>query len=261
MVELGLIQEEKPKQVGVKRKKQPAPAPSRRSSRVKELLKDNCDVDDDWEVGHFGKRRKLTEKKALSDKVEVVESRKSPRNLPVINYGQLDADMDDQILGPKTSIPAVKTGTKQAAPEKKLSCPYVDCESSFAYPSHLERHRQSVHLKQRPFKCVTCGLRFTQEFNFTQHVDVVHHKRRPFSCTAEGCGYTCGRASHLKQHTLSQHSAAPPRFPCTHPGCSEHLKSKLGLRIHVMNHLLPFTCQVKHLLLQFSYFRLEVYVC
>ena len=84
MVELGLIQEEKPKQVGVKRKKQPAPAPSRRSSRVKEMPKVN--YDDDWEVEHFGKRRKLAEKKALSDKVEVVESRKSPRNLPVINY-------------------------------------------------------------------------------------------------------------------------------------------------------------------------------
>ena len=97
MVELGLIQEEKPKQVGVKRKKQPAPAPSRRSSRVKELPKVNYDVDDDWEIEHLGKKRKLS-KKALSDKVEVVELRKSPRSLPVINYGQLDANMDDQIL-------------------------------------------------------------------------------------------------------------------------------------------------------------------
>ena len=65
-------QKEKPKQVGVKRKKQPAPAPSRRSSRVKELPKVNYDYD--WEVEHFGKRRKLTEKKALSNKVEVVET-------------------------------------------------------------------------------------------------------------------------------------------------------------------------------------------
>ena len=129
MVELGLIQEEKPKQVGVKRKKQPAPAPSRRSSRVKELFKVNCDVDDDWEVGHFGKRRKLTEKKALSDKVEVVESRKSPRNLPVINYGQLDANMDDQILCDSCQDwvipPCILHG---------------DCGMQFVHPSKLKLH-------------------------------------------------------------------------------------------------------------------------
>merc|ERR1719318_1893727 len=52
MLELGLLEKEKPKKVGVKRKKAPAPPPSRRSARVKELPKVNFDVDD-WEVEHF----------------------------------------------------------------------------------------------------------------------------------------------------------------------------------------------------------------
>merc|ERR1719370_65836 len=37
MLELGLLEKEKPKQVGIKRKKAPAPPPSRRSARVKEM--------------------------------------------------------------------------------------------------------------------------------------------------------------------------------------------------------------------------------
>merc|ERR1719447_1642959 len=58
MLELGLLEKEKPKQVGVKRKKAPVPPPTRRSARVKEMPKVNYDVDD-WEVEHFGKRRRL----------------------------------------------------------------------------------------------------------------------------------------------------------------------------------------------------------
>ena len=53
MLELGLLEKEKPKQVGVKRKKAPVPPPSRRSARVKEMPKVNYDVDD-WAVEHFG---------------------------------------------------------------------------------------------------------------------------------------------------------------------------------------------------------------
>merc|ERR1719403_395994 len=61
MLELGLLEKKKPKLVGVKRKKAPAPPPSRRSARVKVMPKVNYDVDD-WEVEHFGKRRRLIAK-------------------------------------------------------------------------------------------------------------------------------------------------------------------------------------------------------
>merc|ERR1719193_2346211 len=96
MVELGLLEEKKPKQVGVKRKKQPAPAPSRRSSRVKELPKVNYD-DEDWEVEHFGKRRRVATKSTQEGKVNDVALRKSPRELSSINYGLLDRNMDEEI--------------------------------------------------------------------------------------------------------------------------------------------------------------------
>merc|ERR1719430_2013366 len=74
---LGLLEEKKPKQAVVKRKRLPNLAPTRRSSRVKELPKVNYD-DEDWEVEHCGKRRK----KVVAEIEKVVAEepkRKSPR--------------------------------------------------------------------------------------------------------------------------------------------------------------------------------------
>ena len=76
MVKCGLFEEKKPKQAAVKRKKVPTPAPTRRSSRVKELPKVNYD-DEDWEVEHFGKRRRLGAKNNQVDKVVEETKRKS----------------------------------------------------------------------------------------------------------------------------------------------------------------------------------------
>jgi len=91
---LGLLEEKKPKLAAVKRKKMPAPAATRRSSRVKELPKVNYD-DEDWEVEHFGKRRKVSAK--IEKVVEEVPMRKSPRVLTSMDYGLMDANMDEEI--------------------------------------------------------------------------------------------------------------------------------------------------------------------
>jgi len=96
MVELGLLEEKKPKQVGVKRKKQPVPVPSRRSSRVKQLPKVNYD-DEDWEVEHFGKRRRVVAKSDQVAKQVDVALRKSPRELASIDYAMMDKNMDEEI--------------------------------------------------------------------------------------------------------------------------------------------------------------------
>ena len=86
----------KPKSVGTKRKKEPVPAPTRRSARVKELPKVNYD-DEDWEVQHFGKRRRLAAKSDSEGNASRLQ-RKSPRETVSINYGSPDANMDDEIL-------------------------------------------------------------------------------------------------------------------------------------------------------------------
>merc|ERR1719370_926717 len=97
MIELGLLEEKKSKQVGVKRKKQPPPVPTRRSSRVTDLPKVNYE-DEDWEVEHFGKRRKVSAKIDREAKVADMALRKSPRELSTIDYGLMDSNMDEEIF-------------------------------------------------------------------------------------------------------------------------------------------------------------------
>merc|ERR1719193_1541243 len=125
MIELGLLEEKKPKQAGVKRKKQPPPAPTRRSSRVKELPKVNYD-DEDWEVEHFGKRRKVSTKTDREAKVEDVAPRKSPRELATIDYGLMDSNMDEEIFC---------YGCEQWVVPPCASC--GDCGMQFVNPNQL----------------------------------------------------------------------------------------------------------------------------
>jgi len=124
MLELGLLEKKKPKLVGVKRKKAPAPPPSRRSARVKVMPKVNYDVDD-WEVEHFGKRRRLTAKPAEMDSKQA--PRKSPREMLKVDYGALDANMDEEIF--------CYSCEEWVVPP---CCVHGDCGMQFVHPSQLD---------------------------------------------------------------------------------------------------------------------------
>ena len=125
MVKCGLFEEKKPKQAAVKRKKVPTPAPTRRSSRVKELPKVNYD-DEDWEVEHFGKRRRVGAKNYQVDKVVEETKRKSPRELISVDYGMMDANMDEEIFC---------HGCKQWVVPPCAGC--GDCSMQFVHPDQL----------------------------------------------------------------------------------------------------------------------------
>ena len=125
MVKCGLFEEKKPKQAAVKRKKVPTPAPTRRSSRVKELPKVNYD-DEDWEVEHFGKRRRLGVKNEQVDKVVEETKRKSPRELMSVDYGMMDANMDEEIFC---------HGCEQWVVPPCAGC--GDCSMQFVHPDKL----------------------------------------------------------------------------------------------------------------------------
>merc|ERR1719370_1963570 len=125
MIELGLLEEKKPKQVGVKRKKQPLSEPTRRSSRVTDLHKVNLD-DEDWEVEHFGKRRKVGAKIDREAKVADVALRKSPRELSTIDYSLMDSNMDEEIFC---------YGCEQLVVPPCVAC--GDCGMQFVHPDQL----------------------------------------------------------------------------------------------------------------------------
>merc|ERR1719209_1112471 len=113
---LGLLEEKEPQRSVVKRKRLPTLAPTLKSSRVKEMLKVNYD-DKDWEVEHYGKRRKMGAKKP----------RKSPRVPTSVDYGLMDANMDEEIYC---------NGCEQWAVPPCQAC--GDCGMQFFHPEKLK---------------------------------------------------------------------------------------------------------------------------
>ena len=126
--------------------------------------------------------------------------------------------------------------------EFKFSCTDPLCSKVFGFKSGMLRHYKTVHLEQKPYKCITCGQLFQFDFDLKRHVDAVHLGKRPFICG--DCGATFAQADNLKTHVTSQHSAMPPRYVCTHPGCSSSFTSKPNLKLHMMDHTgeRPFPC-------------------
>jgi len=125
---------------------------------------------------------------------------------------------------------------------RNIPCSDLSCSKVFGRPGTMQEHYKAVHLGQKPFKCNTCGQLFARKAHLKGHVDDIHLGKRPFICG--DCGATFAQAAHLKVHVAAKHSTAPPRFDCTHPGCSTSFTRPASLRLHMMDHTgqRPFPC-------------------
>ena len=140
-------------------------------------------------------------------------------------------------------------------------CTDPSCSKVFALKNNMQRHYRTVHLEQKPYKCITCGQLFTQTWYLKRHVDTVHLVKRPFICG--DCGATFARAGNLKTHVTSQHSATPPRYACTHPGCESSYAHQDKLKLHVMDHTgeRPFPCPYERYVYLFYFGQMNLMMC
>ncbi len=60
------------------------------------------------------------------------------------------------------------------------SCP--TCNSKFSTTVNLQRHINSVHLKQKNFQCSSCESKFGQSKDLQTHIDTVHLKLKNYKC-------------------------------------------------------------------------------
>ena len=97
MVELGLIEEKKPKRVAKKKEPAAPAAPTRQSSRKRAAVKYNDDAD--WEEVPIVRRRRGGGKVAREEEEEVEEPppKRVLRTLPPTDYARLDPNLDSAI--------------------------------------------------------------------------------------------------------------------------------------------------------------------
>ena len=85
-------------------------------------------------------------------------------------------------------------------------------------PSHLQRHKDTVHLGLQPWECDGCDSKFGRKSNLEKHISLVHLGQRFYSCTVEGCGRSFRHNHDLKDHGRAEHNH--PRHCCPDCGAS-----------------------------------------
>ena len=100
-----------------------------------------------------------------------------------------------------TAAASVAAAAAAAATSTAFSCD--SCPAVFGRPSHLLRHRQSLHLALRPFACDRCPLAFGQSSHLKEHTAAVHERVKQHACAT--CGAAFSRANHLTRHIVRRH--------------------------------------------------------
>ncbi|KAJ8289847.1 hypothetical protein GJAV_G00006020 [Gymnothorax javanicus] len=123
------------------------------------------------------------------------------------------------------------------APPRHLpfSCP--SCSKSFSSQLCLVRHRRTVHVTERRFKCGICGKPFKKQIHVRNHLRV-HTGERPFQCS--DCGKTFSSLANLSRHGLTHSGLRPYRCEVCHKAFTQ----SSNLRQHSLLHAnpAPFPC-------------------
>ena len=114
-----------------------------------------------------------------------------------------------------------------AAASSSYSC--EDCPKMFTSISHLNRHRQSVHLKKvHPCTEEGCPKTFTRADYLQRHIKTIHEGAKPFKCWR--CGVSFSRKESLKQHEESVHLGIK-KYCCSE--CNTSFTQKKDLQRHL----------------------------
>lgn len=83
-------------------------------------------------------------------------------------------------------------------------CKYEHCSKTFAQRCVAQKHYDTVHLGKRPFECKVCGKAFADPSNRKKHVRLVHQKEKKYGC--EICAKRFGEKRSLTNHVREKHT-------------------------------------------------------
>ncbi|KAI6180631.1 hypothetical protein M3Y98_00741700 [Aphelenchoides besseyi] len=93
--------------------------------------------------------------------------------------------------------------------DHKYTCPFEDCDHpGYKCSKALAAHIRSVHTKERPFACSTCGKTFIRKNDLKVHEET-HNTEARYDC--EYCGNSFKRQVYFKKHQrrCKKHPNAP----------------------------------------------------
>ncbi|KAJ3568979.1 hypothetical protein NPX13_g6236 [Xylaria arbuscula] len=104
--------------------------------------------------------------------------------------------------------------------EYPFSCTFEDCNKKFVRKTDLQRHHQSVHMKEKNHKCDYCGRHFARKDTLRRHMEDGCSKRfdigtmdlrgaesydaynMPIRSVPSSSGHMAGPTPHLPPMTL-----------------------------------------------------------
>ncbi|KAJ8392952.1 hypothetical protein AAFF_G00071560 [Aldrovandia affinis] len=128
-------------------------------------------------------------------------------------------------------------GSTPPAPRAPAPFPCPSCSKAFPSQLCLVRHRRTVHVMERRFKCGVCGKPFKKQIHVRNHLRV-HTGERPFQCS--DCGKTFSSLANLSRHGLTHSGLRPYRCDV----CLKAFTQSSNLRQHRLLHAnpAPFPC-------------------
>ena len=93
-------------------------------------------------------------------------------------------------------------------------------------------HIQTVHFKERIFKCELCEHKFLQKSNLSTHIKNVHQKEKKEMTFCAECNKSMQK-SYVTSHMKKFHSKQQYQYSCK--SCSFQKIHQLNLEGHVRN--------------------------
>ncbi|KAG7469272.1 hypothetical protein MATL_G00127220 [Megalops atlanticus] len=164
----------------------------------------------------------------------------APQRLPLSHLSALLRARDREEAGLREGeAAAVRRGARRREEENGLDAEPVPDQNQQAQGAELclVRHRRTVHVTERRFKCGVCGKPFKKQIHVRNHLRV-HTGERPFQCS--DCGKTFSSLANLSRHGLTHSGLRPYRCDVCHKAFTQ----SSNLRQHRLLHAspAPFPC-------------------
>ncbi|KAL4229592.1 hypothetical protein ACF0H5_012630 [Mactra antiquata] len=172
---------------------------------------------------------------SLVDSIEVKRTKRSSKNFDV----KVEDNSDDYVSDSKTNLMDVISERSGKPKTKKIKLQCEHCESSFKSDKKLNVHITNSHGQIYPYTCIPCNRKpFKTKEEYQRHKD--QHPVQIYTC--ELCGKELKSKEGLRLHVLA-HSGVKP-YLCDQ--CDYRGRTSAQLKQHKFNHMDTKTEQCEH---------------